>query len=195
MEGFMPAQNIDLEEIEAFFNYLPPRARPWGLPAKPILGADFITGIRTTDKELAGIGGVIKSYGLVPTLFIWLKPEFVAKGLSNEIMTNIIGFARKNYNFLILSVEEDNRAARHLYHKYDFKPFYKEPRICWMCSPFSKRGKLICKFLPLIYFVFRYINRLSPLAHILHCVHEYFLRRQEKRNRLRARTMARGDHA
>lgn len=185
MKGFTLKQNVELKEIEPFINSLGADKWLWGEPPKPILGAEFIIGIKTTDEELAGIGGVTKTYGIVPTLFIVVGPQFRGSGLGTEIMANILDFARQSCTFLILSVleDEDHISARHLYRKNGFNPFYSEGNRCLMCISFNRRGEIICKLLPLVYFVFHWINRLLPLAHIFDYINnKHFISRQYRRN-------------
>lgn len=172
-------RNIKFEELESFYNSLGVKERLWGLSSKPLLGADFVTGARGIDNELAGVGGITKSFGLIPSLFIVVEAESQGKGLGNQIMTNILDFARQNFSYLTLDVgdSEDYAAARYLYCKYGFKSFYEEHNRRWMCILFNRKGEIICKFLPLIYFTYRRIIHLSWLARILHSIDEYFLRR------------------
>lgn len=177
------------KEVENFYNSLPFEEKHWGERPRAIVGADFVTGVRGIDGMLIGIGGVYKAYGLAPTLFVMVRSQFQGKGFGEEIMTNVLSFVRKNYNFLMLSVGKgENRiAARHLYRKHGFKPFYEEENRYWVYISFNRRGKIICKFLPLIYLILRCIN-LLPLARVLVSIDRYILKRQHKRN-------TRGDRA
>jgi GNAT superfamily N-acetyltransferase len=180
-------ENITCEEIEPFFNSLGKEEKELlGIPLDYVLSADFICGVRL-NNVLAGITGYIKSYRLIPSSFDVVASQFQGKGLGNELHQKRLEFARKHYSFAVSSIgkPEEHQASLHLYHKYGLKDFYRRADSIWLCISFNQRGKVICKLLPLIYFVFGSVNRLPLLGHALYYIYEYVLKLQHKRNRLR----------
>ena len=81
-----------MAKVECFYDSLVRDERVISLQA--ILVADFII-IERIDNKLAGIGGVRKSYGLIPSLFLVVKSKFSRKGIGNKIMESVIEFARE----------------------------------------------------------------------------------------------------
>lgn len=167
----MELEGVCFEEIKPFCDSLTIEKEDFD-PLRYALNAEFVVGVKR-DGNLAGLGGVVRSYKYFHSCFWVVKSEFQRKGIGYEISQRIIDFARRRYSFLILSTLSKLTPAINLYIKSGFRFYYKKGDNYYMCLPLNKRGGFICKFLPLIMRAY-----LSPLGNI-----PCFLRRLSNQNK------------
>lgn len=159
----MELQDVELAEISAFYNSLGNEKDLVMISLNSIMTSDFIAGIRSQD-ELAGLTGVRRQYGLIPSLFIVVKEKYQGAGIGDKLLKKNISHARKKYDFLTLATwdRKEYQAAIHLYNKCGFRTFYKKEGQIRMCICFNRKGEFVRRLLPLIYSTFPAFNRLLP---------------------------------
>jgi len=178
----MKFENVKPNEIREFCNSLSVEKKYFD-PFEMATKSEFIVGVRCNDK-LAGIGGLIKSYGFVPVLWIVVKQQFQRRGIGTEILQRIIAYAMKNYSFLILSTRKEIKAAFNLYLKNGFRISYAEDDTYWMHRSFNKRGENICKLLSHIYKIYCLVYN-TPVGHFfLSDIRDRWSRFQSKKSGL-----------
>jgi len=160
-------QNIKVEEIESFFHSLTDEKELMRLPLKGVLSSEFVTGVRVNDK-LAGIAGIVKTQPLIPSCFFVVKSEYQGKGYGGKLGSDVLKYAKSNYSYLTLYTMEtgEYEPARRLYNKLGFKTFYpffrkrlyQKLHQCWMYIYFNRKGKVICRLLPLVYPLSLYLS-------------------------------------
>jgi len=165
----MKLENLSLEDLVSFFLSLSQERRYFTLSLREILNSDFVIGC-WCNENLAGIGGILKTYNLIPTLFVVVESQFQGRGLGNELVQSIIRLAKESYDFLCLTVMKENHRALSLFRKNGFEICYNGGKEYWMGLRFNRRGEFLRRLLSLFLRV-----RYSPLAPLLRRV--YYLQR------------------
>lgn len=148
----MELEDIDLEEIEPFFNSLSEEYKYFRFTGKQLLNISaFVKGVRI-DNELAGIGGLTKSRGYFLFSFHVVKSEFQRRGLHIKITTSLAEFARRKKHCLFLAqIDKGNIASLMAGKKEGYKVFYDDGDKDWLYFPLNKLGEIIGKYcLPLL---------------------------------------------
>ena len=164
----MELEDIKLEEIKPFFDSLAEETEHFEVSGDRILNsAAFIKGVRV-DNELAGMGGLTKSYGYFLSSFNVVRSEFQRRGLSNEILKGIVKFARKKRrSFFLTQVEYGNFPSLIMVQKQGYRISYDDGKDYWMFFPLNKVGEIIGQyFLPFIFMIY-----LSPIGKPLRLLH------------------------
>ena len=168
-------KSLTYGEIQPFFNSLSDeRELLESFDVGMLSVAKFVT-VARTDKEFAGIGGImewpnviLRRFIAIPILFISVKPCFQRRGVGNAILQEIITYTKESYSCLTLSTDKlvkDSPAVK-LFLKNGFKIY--SSRIgsqYYMCLPFCKRGKIVCRFSSLLYilYILLFVSKVSHL--------------------------------
>lgn len=146
---FRPAENADLETLYAFEQGIISYERPYDPTLKEdpinyydlkemIKAADTEVIVALHDHEIIGAGYVkialakpylkFENYAYVGFMFV--KPEYRGKGVSNQIIGQLKNWAKsRNLDELRLEVYEDNDSAMKAYEKFGFKKHLVEMRM------------------------------------------------------------------
>lgn len=151
-----------LEDVLSFFISLRQERKHFTLSLREVLNSDFVIGC-WFDENLAGIGGILKTYHLLPTLFIVVKARFQGRGLGSELVESIIRLSKESYDFICLTVLKENRRALSLYRKNGFAIYYDKGEEYWMSLPFNRKGQILSRLLP---FFLRVFYSLPPLLRV-----------------------------
>lgn len=187
-------KNLTYKEIQPFFNSLSDeRDLSESLYVGMLPVAKFVT-VARTDKELAGIGGIIewpnpilRRFIAIPIFFISVKSQFRRKGVGKAILQKIITFTKERYSCLTLTTDksEEYSPAVNLYLKNGFKFYSSRIGIqYYMCLPFCKRGEIVCRFSSLLYIC--YIFYRSSVGSLIRSIRSHlpqFLRKSSHHGR------------
>jgi GNAT superfamily N-acetyltransferase len=147
----MQLDNLAFEEIGPFCNSLTVEKKYVTQPHEMALRAEFVTGVRI-NGELAGIGGLSRYYLLFPVSFYIVKAEFQRKGVGSQLMKNIIAYAAgMGYNYILSTINTENTPAVIMHLRGGYKTLYESGNEYRMGLPLNRKGRIVCKFLPLIF--------------------------------------------
>lgn len=149
----MKLQNIDFEELNSFYNALTVEKEYFDQsPLEPPGTLEFVTGVRI-DSELVGIGGLKRYFYFFHFTFCIVKLEFQGKGLSKEIVSNLIAYAKgRGYSFFLMSVNKNNTASLASWLKWGAEILYHAHNVYRMGCYWNWRGKVMCKVIVPILF-------------------------------------------
>ena len=149
----MKLQNINLEELDSFYNALTTEKKYFDqTPLKPPGTLEFLTGVRI-DNELVGIGGLARYFYFWHFTFWIVKVEFQRKGLSKQIANNLITYAKgRDYSFLLISVNKENTSSLASWLKMGAETLYYADNVYRMGCYLNWRGKVVCKVIVRILF-------------------------------------------
>ena len=166
----MELEDIKIVEIRPFFDLLTVESEYFKFSVDRILNtAAFVKGVRR-DGQLAGVGGLIKSFGLVLLSFHMVKSDFQRRGIGNEITKVIIAFAKRKGRSLFLgTVKKGNTSSIIMTKKQGYIIFYEDSDKYWMLFPLNKKGKIIGRFLPLVVRLY-----LSPIGNVPRFIRRLF---------------------
>ena len=144
----------NIEELKDFFSSLNEEKKLAQFDIDLVLKSEFVA-IERVDNKIAGVVGLWRTSKLFPALFLVVKESYQGKDIGNKLMRREMEYASVHYNFIILKTFDNGKyaAAIHLYKKYGFSVFLKKRTRIWMCASFNIRGKLICWFLPFIFYI------------------------------------------
>jgi GNAT superfamily N-acetyltransferase len=157
-----------IEELKEFFSSLDEEKKLAKFDIDLVLKSEFIA-IERVGNKVAGVIGLWRTSKFFPALFLVVKKCYQGKNIGNKLVRKEIEFARVHYDFIILNTFDSGKynAAIHLYKKYGFRVFLKRKSRIWMCVAFNSRGKIICRFLPLIFSVKNLIRPRKIIRKIL----------------------------
>ncbi len=150
-------KDVEFQELDSFYNALTTEKKYFKQNPLELPGTlEFVTGVRI-DNELAGIGGVKRFFYFFHFLsFLIVKAKFQGRGLSKQIVSNTIAYAKgRGYSFLLLTVDRENTPALTLYLKTGAKVVYEADNVYRMGYRFNWRGKAICKvIMPILFHIY-----------------------------------------
>lgn len=152
-EHKMKVENISSEDALSFLISLRKERKYFTLSLREVLNSDFVLGC-WFDENLGGIGGILKTYHLLPTLFVVVKTRFQGKRLGSKLMESIIRLSKESYAFLCLTALKKNRHALSLYRKYGFTIHYDKGEEYLMSLPLNRMGEILSRLLPFFLRVF-----------------------------------------
>ena len=160
----MKLDNITIKEAESFIAELTPKeTKSFNIESElTIRTSVFIKGIRN-GSGLSAIGGIAKHYNLFYYPYYIVREEYQGKGIGSELANSNFEFAEKKGILLfVTSVDRQNTFSVYILKKQGYKVItsYKESDYTYV--PFSKRGEVIAKLLPIIIRIY-----LSPFGNIL----------------------------
>lgn len=146
--GAMQSEEIRKNYIEEFLASLSPDSeqRWFPNPNERVKLSSFLA-FAILDGEIAGMGGLIVSYGLYPYCWVVVKSRYQGKGIGKAIIRNVMGHARGRYSFVTLNVNKENQRAVSLYHQVGYRTYYENDRVAWMGIGFNQWGRAVLKCL------------------------------------------------
>lgn len=152
----MRLQNVDFEELDLFYNALTSEKKYFDQnPLEPPGTLEFVTGVRI-GNELVGIGGLKRYFYFFHFTFRIVKIQFQGRGLSKQIVNNLITYAKeRRYSFLLISVNRDNTASLASWLKMGAKILCYADNVYRMGYYLNWRGKVACKvFVPILFSIY-----------------------------------------